>query len=347
MARKLLVVRAERYHDARMQEWLLAPPTADAQRLGTARRREDVIVSADNIASTLMDRCRTAPHAFADHVDAVGAEVLDAWTRTHGEQQQIGAGPPAPVFTNVSVPRNNLVFDTRTGSVYAAAALPDRSAHPNTHPPTVFELLSLAHSTWGGVRVAGAPGPPAIRAPPLRMIMPADLPTWPRVPHSFPVYVVMPGFGAGLATHFVAAETHTGFGPPSLYLAVKKFTPLGPIPSEQYALGFYAVPAAFCQLMHLAAAQLFVAENVVVIDDYLGRQFSVSFVEFRQTDDWRYQVARNVLVLQYPNILSDMFATRLYTTAPTDMLPGGAARMAIPARVANLPPLMIPPPQPT
>jgi hypothetical protein len=325
------------YRTARERAWI-----ADATAVASRAVRIDVASVRRPVAEVVVPRdlallCEhAARRPFAEHVDAVGAAVAEAWTQRHGATQSIGAGPPpSPVFTNATVPHAALVFDPRTGDVHPEAAWPSASSGAFS----IRDLLSLAESTPRGVRVFSTPYRFSL---PLRMIAPADLPTWPRLPHSFPVYVVAPGFGAGLATHFIATSLSTGFGPPSLYLGVKKFTPLGPIPEEPYALGFYAVPAEFCQLMHVAVAQLFVAENVVVIDDYHGRQFSISFVEFRQTDDWRYRAARNALLLQYPNVLSDMFATQLVEEPPDDMIPGGtSARIVRPARLANLPPLMV------
>lgn len=228
------------------------------------------------------------------------------------------------------------------GDVYGAGFMPDAG------PVTDAELTANAQSVVGAVRTLfGGNGPspswlPQGRdVPPPRLILPADLGRWPSLRNAFPVFVTYPGFGPGLAVRYLNLETSAGV-PAGLYLAVKKMTPLGPVPSEPFSLGFYAVPQWMVQRVPVAVAQLFPAENVVVIDDYRGNQYSIDYVTFRTTADPRYEIARRMLLLQYPYLMTDMFATRLLTEPPPDMKPGGA----LPPRLLDMPPALVPPPAP-
>jgi len=221
-----------------------------------------------------------------------------------------------------------------------------RGLEPPLPAQTDDELLATAERVVGGVRTVGGGGSSGWLAglsglrspPPPRLIVPADLSRWPTLRNAFPVFVNFPGFGAGLATRYLVLETSTGL-PAGLYYAVKKFAPLGPLPSEPFSLGYYGVPAWMVQRVPLAVAQLFPAENVVVVDDMHGNQFSVEFVTFRTTSDPRYELARRMLILQYPYALTDMFATRLMTAPPPDMQPGGM----LPPRLTEMPSVLVPP----
>ena len=256
-----------------------------------------------------------------------------ALARTMARLAPIGASQPAAWVNPASA---TPLVRTADGNVYP------RGAAPPIPAVSEEEMLAQAQSTVGGVRAVGngqrggfSPG-----TPPPRMIAPSELGRWPAPRNCFPVYVTYPGFGAGLAVRFMGVTTSIGFGDASLYYAVKKFTPLGPVPTEPFSLGIYAVPAWMVTRLPLAVAQLFPAENVAVIDDSRGEQFSITFVDLRSSKDPRYEVARRLLLLQYPYLLTDMFATRLLSEPPVDMLPGGS----VPAVLANLPPLLVPKP---
>lgn len=224
------------------------------------------------------------------------------------------------------------------GDVYGQGFMPDAG------PVTDEEMLANAQTVVGAVRTLfGGAGPapswlPQGRdVPPPRLILPADLGRWPPARNAFPVFVTYPGFGPGLAVRYLNIETSAGV-PAGLYLAVKKMTPLGPVPSEPFSLGYYGVPVWMVQRVPVAVAQLFPAENVVVIDDYRGNQYSIDYVTFRSTADPRYELARRMLLLQYPYLMTDMFATRLLLEPPPDMKPGGA----LPPRLTQMPPALIP-----
>jgi len=259
-------------------------------------------------------------------------------------------GDAAPVVAANSASQTPNLARGATGDYYESGLVPPLPQQ------TDDELLASAQSVVGGVRTlfggggsgggglsGWLTGISGVRAPaPPRLILPADLGRWPPLREAFPVFVNYPGFGAGLATRFLTLQTGAGL-PAGLYLAVKKFAPLGPLPSEPFSLGYYAVPAWMVQRVPLAVAQLFPAENVVVVDDMHGRQFSVEFVTFRTTADPRYELARRMLILQYPYALTDMFATRLMTSAPPEMQPGGM----LPPRLTEMPPVLAAPSQTT
>ena len=337
-------VSASKYREDRELAWRDYPATDAAEPVPAEQRVavRELAVPNDLLAAFGAHCSDTSVHAngmaAVDEFALLAADVCaEMNTRHYTPPPSVptpqAIGPPAPVFINPSS-RQDIVRDPFTGQVYPANAVPETRGTLRDE-----DLIARAQQTSGGLRVfGGARRRMTVRAPPLRLILPADLMTWPRVPWSFPVFVVHPGFGAGLVTHYIATETATGFGNAGLYFAVKKFTPLGPVPSEPYSLGLYAVPSMFAQRMELAVAQLFPAENLVVIDDYRGDQYSVSFVDFRTTSDRRYEIARRALLLQYPALLADMFATRLRTSAPPDMLPGGTVT---PPALAGAAPLMV------
>lgn len=247
---------------------------------------------------------------------------------------------PAIVATNPASQTPELVYGG-PGDVYGQGFMPDMG------PVTDEELTANAQSVVGAVRTLFGGASPSSSwlpqgrdVPPPRLILPADLGRWPATRNAFPVFVSYAGFGAGLAVRYLNLETSAGV-PAGLYLAVKKMTPLGPVPSEPFSLGYYGVPAWMVQRVPVAVAQLFPAENVVVIDDYRGNQYSIDYVTFRATADPRYEIARRMLLLQYPYLMTDMFATRLLKEPPPDMKPGGA----LPPRLTEMPPALIPPTQ--
>jgi len=253
----------------------------------------------------------------------------------HGAVAPIG---PDVAAVNPASQTPDLLFGG-PGDVYGRGFMPGREAVSDD------ELRGNASSVLGAVRVmAGGGGqapswlPQGQQVPPPRLILPGDLGRWPATPNAFPVFVTYPGFGGGLAVRYLNLETSTGV-PAGLYYAVKKMTPLGPVPSEPFSLGFYAVPSWMIQRVPLAVVQMFPAENVVVVDDYRGNQFSVDYVTFRSTNDPRYELARRILVLQYPYLMSDMLSTRLLTEPPPDMKPGGA----LPPRLTQMPAVLVPP----
>lgn len=253
---------------------------------------------------------------------------------THVALAHIGA-----VAYNTASQAPNLAYSPSVGDTFYRNMVPQKA------PQNDDELTKAAGQVVGGVRtLVGGGGSSGFLSglfaprmpPPPRLIAPADLPRWPALDPAFPVYVNSPGFGAGLATRFITLETREGIAA-GLYYAVKKYTPLGiNSPSEPYVLGVYAVPAWMVQRLPLAVAQLFPAENQVVIDNYRGEQFTESFVDFRTTNDPRYVIARRILTTQYPFALTDMFAMRLCLTTPPDMKPGGT----VPLRMTQMPPVL-------
>lgn len=256
----------------------------------------------------------------------------------HLTTQRVGAEPntATTAWVNALSP-NNLALSNATGDIYVKGTEPRVGAPPDD---TIADIL---RQTPGGVRGYSTNEPPrphTISAPPPKLIAPADVAFWPALEHSFPVNVAYPGFGVGLAVRALVYQTNAGWGTGALYYAVKKFTPLGPVANEPFALGLYAVPALLCTRMTVAVAQLFPAENIAVMDDFRGDQYSISFIELRSTKDPRYEIARRALLLQYPYLLTDLFATRLRAEPPPDMKPGG---MVPPEMVAN-PPIMVAPP---
>lgn len=258
----------------------------------------------------------------------------------HGAYAPIGADGPAKI-TVASVNPASQTPDLMYGG---AGDVYGRGFMPEPEPVTDDELTANAQSVVGAVRTLFGGGgqssswlPQGQQVPPPRLILPADLGRWPPPRNAFPVFVTYPGFGAGLAIRYLNLETSAGV-PAGLYYAIKKMTPLGPVPSEPFSMGVYAVPSWLIQRVPVAVVQMFPAENVVVIDDFHGNQFSIDYVTFRATNDPRYEIARRMLVLQYPYLMTDMLATRLLTEPPADMKPGGM----LPPRLTEMPPVLVP-----
>ncbi len=86
----------------------------------------------------------------------------------------------------------------------------------------------------------------------------------------------------------------------------------------------------------MAVAELYTRQNTVVMDNFRGEQFVTDFVTLRTSTDPGYEVARRMLVLQYPTLMTDMFATRLQLEVPADMRPGGT----LPPRLLETPPVL-------
>ena len=248
-------------------------------------------------------------------------------------QQRVGAEDAGQVAWVNTLSRSNLTRSDVTGDVYV------KGTEPRGGAPSDDVMRQVLQTIPGGVRMpGGSPESHVMDTPPPRLITPADVGRWPATPIAFPVYVTYPGFGAGLVVRHIVYTTGMG-APGGLFFAVKKFTPLGPVPGEPFSLGIYAVPATACIRMTVAVTQLFPAENIAVIDDFRGDQYSIPFLTLRSTTDPRYEIARRTLLLQYPYLLTDLFATRLRAAPPPDMKPGGAV---LPGMVEN-PAVMIAP----
>jgi len=273
-------------------------------------------------ATMNIEQCRQGAQAIGSAFDQLA-------------QQRIGA-PLIPSWMNPLSRTKNLTRSRATGDIYV------RGTEPSPVPPTDQQFIEMAGRRPGGIRVIGGapPPPPSEQLPPPKLIVPADVGRWLPPPNAFPVYVSYPGFGAGLVVRYLTFETTRGFGQAALFFGVKKFTPLGPTPNAPFTLGIYAVPAILCTRVSVAVAQLFPAENIAVIDDYHGNQYSIPFTTLRSTKDPRYEIARRMLLVDMPYLLSDMFATHLLAKPPPDMQPGGA----IPSEMTQTPSIMVAPP---
>lgn len=340
---------AREFHSQRVDEWteqnaanrgnafptppaeLLAndTPLQISAALGDAMLAESLEPGADRAA---VEKLRVIEHTLHSAAIRQRAAVLQ---QEQQQQQRVGADPaPVPVWQNPLSQMPGVKRSPLTGDVYSTDALPTMS------PPTANELRAAAERTRGGVRILDGRRPmwtfPRDVDPP-HPILPADLQRWVPLRNSFPVYVTYPGFGAGLAVSFLKMEAPVSFAVGTVFLAVKKFTPLGPAGREPFALGFHAVPMWMAQMMEVAVANLYPAENIVVIDDFRGDQYAVAFTELRKTDDPRYVIARRALMLQYPYLMTDMMSTHLRDRPPADMQPGGTQ----PGRTARAPMLAV------
>ena len=308
------------FHVNRIQQWMRESPTHGQLFPTPARTGDQEMVHVQDVSTVLAQGAYGWDQSAAadkQHVEALQTAASVAYNA--GVQAAIGA-EPAPVWQNPLSQTPNLQRSSVTGDVYSTDAVPVRP------PPTEQELRAASESVPGGIRILDGRRPmytfPRDVAPP-RLILPADLARWTPLENSFPVYVTYPGFGAGLAVSYLRVEAPVSFGVGTVYLAVKKFLPLGPTGREPFAVGFYAVPMWMAQMMEVAVANLYPAENIAVIDDFRGDQYSVAFTELRKTTDPRYVLARRALLLQYPYLMTDMMATNLRTRPPADMVPGG------------------------
>jgi len=169
------------------------------------------------------------------------------------------------------------------------------------------------------------------RLRPLR-IRSADLWQWRPLPRGFPVFIRYQGFGTALATHHLVllggTAPGTGLplsdifgGNPVHYFAVHKYTPYGVTVREPYGQGMYAVPAFMTRRMPLAVAYVLPQENIVVLDDSKGREFTVQYTDFMSSRRQDYTLARRALQRQYPEIAGTAMSLVLLPEPPADMAP--------------------------
>ena len=314
------VVHGADYGKLRAEQWCKYEVPADAET--HPRPQNNMILALPDVMPETgrLEEAQWVVHTWDEAMDEQrcheGARAVD---RAFGglASQRVGADQVA--WTN-PLSRGNFERSDLTGDVYV------KGTAPRAAPPSDDAIMEDLRNTPGGVRVFGGAPPVSHLAPgpPPRMIAAADLMRWKPLPNSFPVYVAYPGFGPGLAMRALVYRTTAGWGTGGLFYAVKKFTPLGPVPREPFALGVFGVPALWVTRMTVAVAQLFPAENIAVMDDFRGDQYSIPFLTLRSTKDPRYEIARRALLVQYPYLLSDLFATRLRAQPPPDMKPGGA-----------------------
>lgn len=152
---------------------------------------------------------------------------------------------------------------------------------------------------------------------------------WRPLPFGFPVFVKVPGFGAGLAIKYLAVSVGSVLSDRHmLCFAVKKFTPLdgfneGVTPfGERYSTFVYAVQAVLTVRMPLAVKTLIpddenpsVPGSVVLVNDS-GEEFTSSWVSFRGSVMPEAVLARRELVSKYPYILGSSMSTRLLAAPP-------------------------------
>jgi hypothetical protein len=283
-----------------------------------------------------------------------GATLHPTEARRIGNQQQ----RDVIALVNPVAPTRDLVWAPDTGATMRQvtpapgtqtnAALADhlyeqgrvmRVAPPQE--PSVFSSLMSALALSSGVPAIDMYAPYQPKPVPPAMMMQLtpidrrDMPT-------FPVYVGWSGFGAALVLSSVLVQADDAVAP-ALWFVVHKLLPLGYLPGEPFAQGSYAVHAGITRRLTMAVAGLFPQQNLVLVDDYRGDQWTTEYVLFRQPDDPRWEVMRRLLMAQHPELFADTFGTRLKLAPPPDLMPGGV----VPAAYANAPPVLLAPRPPS
>lgn len=147
-----------------------------------------------------------------------------------------------------------------------------------------------------------------------QFIRPRDFFRWVKLPKAFPIWVNFENFGSALALRHLAWSADGAHM--QHRFAVKKLIPLGYVEGAPFNGGVWSVPVQWCVRLPLAVMDLLPASDYVTLVDDRGERWSESFVEFSNNTDWRFEMARNALVMDQPNLLADLFATRLLTEPP-------------------------------
>lgn len=136
------------------------------------------------------------------------------------------------------------------------------------------------------------------------------IPRLSRLPVAFPVWVKYEQFGTSLATHYMAVMPDVGFDEdPQLFYFVRKLRPYGLVANEPYSMGIWCVPAAYCMRLNMAVATVDQDNGLVKVYDNCGRSFVIKWYDFRMTPGPDYEVARQALLLQYPDLLVEEMST--------------------------------------
>jgi hypothetical protein len=263
----------------------------------------------------------------------------------HTQQQQHIGAVAAVAFVNPAV-ESGFLYNPQFGVVPSGTGLPPPAPPSNAeleahlraagverrmvHPQAKGLLASLFDPFLS--QVVPRPGMRMPLAFKPKILSPRQLERMLALPHAFPVFVRWPFFGSATATHYmlISRPNPPGTGlpfsallgaPSFLHFAVQKYSPYGLTPNEPYALGIWLVPAANTIRLDLAIAQLLPAENIAVMDDKYGQEYSVSYLDMKASTKPEYDIARRALYVQYPAIAGPTFATRLLKEVPAYMAP--------------------------
>jgi hypothetical protein len=252
--------------------------------------------------------------------EELALEHLPAWDSSYLYVEQVGADRH---FRAPQQHERAIAWLGPLARIGATRALTEQQMRTKCHVVelrdpeiSMLDVLSVAFTSLASeTRSAmGRPTPIALRVL-QRMAEPAV---------KFPVYVNYTDpatgrhFGMARVFRYMCVRQARGFGDVLLYYGVKKLTPDKSVSGEPYTPGYYAVPSNLVTRIKLAVESISASDNAVQLIDDAGNSYPpIDIDTFRRTRSPEYEVARALLVAQYP--LSDW--AELFATQPLQQIP--------------------------